>query len=119
MSEMLTGLADLAVQTLIRQSRYRLDVHECPHFLDVLSFRAEESLSAPWHYHIRVTCGAADIACDALLLKFASFTFQVPDFNGMAAPPLRTLHGVVKSFRRLSTSADETTYQLTLMPRLR
>ncbi|MDU3301130.1 MAG: type VI secretion system tip protein VgrG [Enterobacter ludwigii] len=118
MSEILTGLADRAVQTLISQSRYRLDVHECPHFLDVLSFRAEESLSAPWHYHIRVTRGGADIACDALLLKFASFTFQVPDFNGRVATPLRTLHGVVQSFRRLSTSADETTYQLTLVPRI-
>jgi len=118
MSEILTGLADLAAQTLVSQSRYRLDVHECPHFLDVLSFRAEESLSSPWHYHIRVTCGTADIACDALLLKFASLTFQVPDFYGRAATPLRTLHGVVQSFRRLSTSADETTYQLTLVPRI-
>ncbi len=118
MRDALSGQAARVVQALIGQSRYRMDVHECSYFLDVLSFRAEESLSAPWHYHIRVTCEAADIACDELLLKFASFTFQVPNFNGGSATPVRTLHGVVKSFRRLSTSADETTYQLTLVPRI-
>lgn len=118
MRDALSGQAARVVQALIGQSRYRMDVHECPYFLDVLSFRAEESLSAPWHYHIRVTCEAADIGCDELLLKFASFTFQVPNFNGGSATPVRTLHGVVKSFRRLSTSADETTYQLTLVPRI-
>lgn len=35
-------------EKLIGQSRYRVDVHECSHFLDVLRYSAVESLSQPW-----------------------------------------------------------------------
>lgn len=99
-------------------SRYRVDVHDCPHFLDVLSFHAEESFSRPWQYNVSLTCRESDIACDTLLLKPGSFTFQTPVFNGGPALPVRTVYGVVHSFRRLSTSVDETRYSLTLVPRI-
>ncbi|MDN0110119.1 type VI secretion system Vgr family protein [Yersinia mollaretii] len=99
-------------------SRYRVDVHDCPHFLDVLSFHAEESFSRPWQYNVSLTCSESDIACDTLLLKPGSFTFQTPVFNGGPALPVRTVYGVVHSFRRLSTSVDETQYSLTLVPRI-
>ncbi|EDS6651229.1 type VI secretion system tip protein VgrG, partial [Salmonella enterica subsp. arizonae] len=55
-------------EKLIGQSRYRVDVHECSHFLDVLRYSAVESLSQPWRYDVAVTCTSADIACDTLLL---------------------------------------------------
>lgn len=100
------------------QSRYHVDVHDCPHFLDVLSFHAEESFSRPWQYNVSLTCSESDIACDTLLLKPGSFTFQTPVFQGGPAVPERTIYGVVQSFRRLSTSADETRYSLTLVPRI-
>ncbi|MDA5533817.1 type VI secretion system tip protein VgrG [Yersinia mollaretii] len=100
------------------QSRYRVDVHDCPHFLDVLSFHAEESFSRPWQYNVSLTCSESDIACDTLLLKPGSFTFQTPVFNGGPALPVRTVYGVVHSFRRLSASVDETRYSLTLVPRI-
>ncbi|QHB33858.1 type VI secretion system tip protein VgrG [Yersinia canariae] len=100
------------------QSRYHVKVHDCPHFLDVLSFHAEESFSRPWQYNVSLTCSESDIACDTLLLKPGSFTFQAPVFNGGPAVPVRTVYGVVQSFRRLSTSADETRYSLTLVPRI-
>lgn len=32
---------------LLGQSRYRVDIHGCNDFLDVLSFSAEEALSKP------------------------------------------------------------------------
>ena len=38
------------------QSRYRLDVHGCTEFLDVLKFSSVESLSKPWRFGISVTC---------------------------------------------------------------
>lgn len=71
-----------AVQQLLGLSRYRVDVHGCGDFLDVLRYSAVESLSQPWRYDVTVTCSSADIACDTLLLKTASFTFQTPMFDG-------------------------------------
>lgn len=107
-----------AVGILLNQSRYRMDVHGCPHFLDVLNFRAEEALSEVWLYRVVVTCSAPDIDCATLLNKPASFTFQVPAFTGAPATPLRTVYGVVQSFCRLSTSPDESRYALRLVPRI-
>jgi type VI secretion system secreted protein VgrG len=76
------------VQQLSGQSRYRVDVHECSDFLDVLRYNAVESLSQPWRYDVAVTCSSADIACESLLLKPASFTFQTPMFDGTPALPV-------------------------------
>ncbi|WP_168428251.1 type VI secretion system Vgr family protein [Erwinia amylovora] len=118
MSNTVINLTGQKVQQLPGQSRYRMDVHNCPHFLDVLSFRAEESFSRPWHYAVSLTCQTPDINCDTLLLKPASFTCQTPMFSGAPAAPVRTVFGVVSAFRRLSTSEDETRYALTLVPRI-
>ncbi|HDW3958821.1 TPA: type VI secretion system tip protein VgrG [Escherichia coli] len=118
MRSFLTSKADSIVQQLSGQSRYRVHVHECSHFLDVLRYSAVESLSQPWRYDVVVTCSSADIACDALLLKPASFTFQTPVSDGTPALPLRTVFGVVESFRRISASNDETRYALTIVPRI-
>ena len=118
MRSFLTGKADSVVQQLSGQSRYRVHVHECSHFLDVLRYSAVESLSQPWRYDVVVTSSSADIACDALLLKPASFTFQTPVSDGTPALPLRTVFGVVESFRRVSASNDETRYALTIVPRI-
>ncbi|EFG1804669.1 type VI secretion system Vgr family protein [Escherichia coli] len=118
MRSFLTSKAGSVVQQLSGQSRYRVHVHECSHFLDVLRYSAVESLSQPWRYDVVVTCSSADIACDALLLKPASFTFQTPVSDGTPALPLRTVFGVVESFRRISASNDETRYALTIVPRI-
>ncbi|WP_075826368.1 type VI secretion system Vgr family protein, partial [Escherichia coli] len=118
MNRSLTSKADSVVQQLSGLSRYRVHVHECSHFLDVLRYSAVESLSQPWRYDVVVTCSSADIACDALLLKPASFTFQVPMSDGTPALPIRTVFGVVESFRRISASNDETRYALTIVPRI-
>ncbi|EOV9626167.1 type VI secretion system Vgr family protein [Cronobacter sakazakii] len=103
---------------LLGQSRYRVDIHGCNDFLDVLNFSAEEALSKPWYYDIALTCENPDIACDTLLLKPGSFTFQTPLFTGAPATEVRNVYGVVQSFRRISTSADETHYTLRLVPRI-
>ncbi|HEA0250348.1 TPA: type VI secretion system tip protein VgrG [Salmonella enterica] len=118
MSSSLSNKTTSLVHQLLGQSRYRVDVHECDHFLDVLRYSAVESLSQPWRYDVAVTCSSADIACDTLLLKPASFTFQTPMFDGTPALPIRTVFGVVESFRRVSTSNDDTRYALTIAPRI-
>lgn len=118
MSGTLIMKATDAVQQLSGQSRYRVDVHECSDFLDVLRYSAVESLSQPWRYDVAVTCSSKDIVCESLLLKPASFTFQTPMFDGTPALPVRTVFGVVESFRRVSISNDETRYALTIVPRI-
>ncbi|MEB8677476.1 hypothetical protein P2G75_00200 [Cronobacter malonaticus] len=45
---------------ILGQSRYRVDIHGCNDFLDVLSFSAEEALSKPWYYDIALTCDNPD-----------------------------------------------------------
>ncbi|HGH4618678.1 TPA: type VI secretion system Vgr family protein, partial [Enterobacter bugandensis] len=89
-----------------------------PEFLDVLKFSSVESLSKPWRYDISVTCSTPDIASAAVLLKPASFTFQTPMFDGAPAVPVRTVYGVVSSFERISTSKEDTVYELALVPRI-
>ncbi|MDK9605808.1 type VI secretion system Vgr family protein [Lelliottia wanjuensis] len=118
MSDSVIALAKDKIGELLGQSRYKLDVHDCPHFLDVFDFRAEEKLSEPWHYQVTVTCIADDITSETLLLKPASFAFQNPAFTGAPATPVRTVFGVIQAFQRLTTSVDETHYSLTLVPRI-
>ncbi|MEA4611437.1 contractile injection system protein, VgrG/Pvc8 family, partial [Klebsiella pneumoniae] len=117
MIDSLSSLAQKAMDEALSLSRYRVAVHECSDFLDVLRYSAVESLSQPWRYDVAVTCSSADIACDTLLLKPASFTFQTPVFDGIPALPVRTVFGVVESFRRISTSNDDTRYAMTIVPR--
>ncbi|WP_455854033.1 type VI secretion system Vgr family protein, partial [Pantoea endophytica] len=117
MSDEVISLVKKAVQTL-GHSRYLMQVHGCDETLDVLKFQAEEALSETWRYDVIVTCENADIACGLLLMKPASFTFQVPMFTGAPATPVRTVFGVVQTFRRISASKDESRYALTLVPRL-
>ena len=47
MSDVIMDEAAAQTAQLLGQSRYRVDIHGCSDFLDVLSFRAEEALSAP------------------------------------------------------------------------
>lgn len=111
------SLAQKAINEALGLSRYRVDVHECTHFLDVLRFRASESLSQPWRYEVTFTC-AASITSNEVMLKPASFTFQTPLFDGTPAVPVRTVYGVVDTFRRISESGDEITYALRIVPRI-
>ncbi|HGC6390723.1 TPA: type VI secretion system Vgr family protein [Cronobacter dublinensis] len=118
MSDVIMDKAAAQTAQLLGQSRYRVDIHGCSDFLDVLSFRAEEALSAPWCYDIALTCENADITCESLLLKPGAFTFQTPRLTGAPATDVRAVYGVVQSFRRVSTSADETRYTVRLVPRI-
>nr|WP_278435276.1 type VI secretion system Vgr family protein [Enterobacter mori] len=118
MSESLINDAASLVKQLLSQSRYRMDVHDCTEFLDVLKFSSVESLSKPWRYDISVTSSMPDITSEAVLLKPASFTFQTPVYDGTPAVPVRIVYGVVASFERISTSKEDTVYELALVPRI-
>lgn len=106
-------------------SHHKLRIYDLEIDLDVLAFHGEEHLSQPFTYHIEFTCSVLDIAADQLLNHSARFSLyparRPPTIRGLPAPefkPLRTLHGVVTGFKRLSDSSDEARYEITLLPRL-
>ena len=107
-------------------SRHKLQVEGGEAPLDVLAFEGEEQLSQPFSYRIEFTSSAAEIEAAQVLgqraqLSLYALASNVPVFS-FSAPdvvlPLRALRGVVTAFRRLSGSADEARYELTLQPRL-
>ncbi|WCD80238.1 type VI secretion system Vgr family protein [Pseudomonas sp. TUM22785] len=113
------------IRTFFDHSRHRLRVRDLDAVLDVLAFRGEEALSEPFAYRVEFTSTQPDLPAERLLGQGASFSLLPPPvtvpFAGMSIPPaqpLRTLHGVVTGFRRLSGSNDEARYELTLQPRL-
>ncbi|CPR21185.1 type VI secretion system Vgr family protein [Brenneria goodwinii] len=100
-------------------NRYQLSVSGRSD-LDVESFSATEGLSQTYCYQITFTSGS-DIAPGEMLLQDATFTFNTPGslLGDIAlSEASRSMHGVVTQFQRLSASADEVRYQLTLEPRL-
>ncbi|KPN90927.1 type VI secretion system Vgr family protein [Pseudomonas nunensis] len=117
---MLNGL-----QTFFDHSRHTLGVRNVDARLDVLAFEGEERLSKPFIYRVEFTCTERDLPADNLLGQDASFSLhaapQKMPLVGLKTPevkPLRTLHGVVTGFKRLSGSNDEACYEITLQPRL-
>ena len=120
------ALADLAAKVSQKLSgalnRYSLTVEGGAAALDVESFSGEEFLSRGYRYVITFTSRDSDISPQQMLLKNATFSFNLPGtelagFSLPAAEP-RAVHGVVTQFQRLSSSVDETRYQATLEPRL-
>lgn len=102
----------------VSHTRFHLTVQDCPDFLDVLSFESEEALSQPWRYEVTLTCINAHIAPEQMLLKSGAFIYQAPLLPNFPNQSIRTVYGVVCEFKHLKTSADETRYSLTLMPRI-
>jgi len=108
-------------------SRHALVVHGLAAPLDVLAFEGEEQLSQPFLYRIEFTSLDRDIAADQILGKSAQFSLHAAPhtlpkaIRGLPVPKvqaLRTLHGVITGFKRLSGSADEARYEVTLQPLL-
>ncbi|MGV8003635.1 type VI secretion system tip protein VgrG [Photorhabdus temperata subsp. temperata] len=95
-------------------SRYQLEVRRCDAVLDVFSFTGEEHLCAPYRYTIDFTSTTRDIDPVVMLKQSATFTLQAPDNPGQ----VRKVHGVITRFNRISTSRDETHYQVCLEPYL-
>ncbi|MDF3933904.1 type VI secretion system tip protein VgrG, partial [Pseudomonas citronellolis] len=99
------------IRTFFDHSRHTLSVEGLDAPLDVLAFEGEERLSRPFHYRIEFTSPAQDIAADSLLCKDASFSLRaapsatvIPGYTPPIVAPLRTLHGVITHFTRLSAS---------------
>ncbi|MCK1792057.1 type VI secretion system Vgr family protein [Pseudomonas violetae] len=113
------------LRTFFDHSRHKLKVRDVDALLDVLAFEGTEALSQPFNYRVEFTCVDGDIGAETMLGQNASFSLygapQNLPFLGLSAPkvqPLRTLHGVITGFKRLSGSVDEARYEITLEPHL-
>jgi type VI secretion system secreted protein VgrG len=116
-----------AIGVFFDHSRHKLVVHNLPVSLDVLAFEGEERLSQPFCYRVEFTSVERDIGAERMLGQDAQFSLHAAAhtlpvaIRGLSVPsvePLRTLHGVITGFKRLSGSADEARYEVTLEPRL-
>jgi type VI secretion system secreted protein VgrG len=116
-----------AMPPFFDHSRHKLVVHRLPFSLDVLAFEGEEQLSQPFLYRVEFTSVEQDIGAERMLGKTAQFSLHAAAhtlpvaIRGLPVPKveaLRTLHGVITGFKRLSGSADEARYEVTLEPRL-
>ncbi|KKF38354.1 type VI secretion system tip protein VgrG [Hafnia alvei] len=122
-------MLNTAAQLMFDHSHHVLKVWDNTAPLDVLAFTGEEHLSQPYRYTIEFTSSAKDIQPAQMLMQDATFTLNATP-NALASlgaalsmtPPvmqaLRTVHGVIQRFKRLSTSHDESRYEVTLVPRL-
>ncbi len=114
-----------AISLFFNHSQHKLEVQGVEASLDVLAFEGKEGLSQPFKYRVEFTSPVQDIAVEHILNRDATFSLnsppQKPPPRGFQAPivkPLRTLHGVITGFKRLSASRDEARYEITLQPRL-
>ncbi|MGA9220245.1 MAG: contractile injection system protein, VgrG/Pvc8 family, partial [Pseudomonas graminis] len=116
-----------AIGVFFDHSRHKLVVHNLPVTLDVLAFEGEEQLSQPFLYRVEFTSVERDIGAERMLGQDAQFSLHaaahmlpvaIPGLRVPRVEALRTLHGVVTGFKRLSGSADEARYEVTLEPRL-
>jgi type VI secretion system secreted protein VgrG len=105
---------------------YSLRISKQPAAFSVLSFDGVEAISKTYQFVIEFTCVRARIPIADVLGKRAKFAIEPLDPSaGLAAelvarlvkPPERLIHGILSSFDELSSSADETRYSVTLVPR--
>ncbi|MCW7549294.1 type VI secretion system tip protein VgrG [Photorhabdus sp. APURE] len=106
-------------------SRYKIKVRGNKAPLDVLAFTGQEALSQPFRYAIEFTSAEKGIEPAQMLMQHAAFTLTSPAINPgirwmpiVPPAPLRSVYGVISGFKLLSTSRDESRYEVTLEPRL-
>jgi type VI secretion system secreted protein VgrG len=100
-------------------NRYHLDVQGCEECLDVESFSGQEFVSSGYRYKIDFTSANQDISQQAMLNRSSTLIMQTAGalMPGLSATQVQKLvHGVVTKFTRVSGSADEAHYQITIEP---
>lgn len=95
-------------------NRYRLDIPSCPWALDVEEFSGMEGMSRIYCYDIIFTSTNRQLDATAFLRKSATLTMGVGLLESLTEQ--KKVHGVITDFRRISGSADQTQYLITLKP---
>lgn len=95
-------------------NRYRLDIPSCPSPLDVEDFSGIEGLSRIYRYDIIFTSTDKHLDAAWFLCKPATLTMGGGLLESLTEQ--KKVHGVITHFRRISGSADQTQYLITLKP---
>lgn len=98
-------------------NRYHLSIPSCPSPLDVEHFSGREGLSQTYYYIINFTSTDNYLDASLLLRKSATFTLGTGVLQDLVNQ--KVVHGVITDFRRISGSADQAKYQVTLEPSLK
>ena len=100
-------------------SHHKLKIRGLQSPVDVLTFTGHEQLSSPFRYDIQFTSRDKAITPESVLMQDGAFSLTAPPVQGMPVQTaLRTLHGVITSFKHLSSSQDEARYEVRLEPRM-
>ncbi|QGS16610.1 type VI secretion system tip protein VgrG [Citrobacter portucalensis] len=97
-------------------NRYFLSIPSCSSVLDVEDFNGSEGLSRNYYYDILFTSADKDIQANQFLRQVATLTMNGGKLGFMTTQKI--VHGVITDFQRLSGSADEARYHITLTPYL-
>lgn len=95
-------------------NRYRLDIPSCPSPLDVEDFSGIEGLSRIYSYDIIFTSTDKHLDTAWFLRKPVTLTMGGGVLESLTEQ--KKVHGVITDFRRISGSADQTQYLITLKP---
>lgn len=101
-------------------NRYALSLTGSELSLDVEDFEGHEGLSELYTYTICFTSPDQDIQPQQVLRKSSTFIMRtLPDtLPGELQPPVtvKTVHGIITSFRRITGSRDQVSYEVVLQP---
>ncbi|AUU85743.1 type VI secretion system Vgr family protein [Leclercia sp. LSNIH1] len=95
-------------------NRYRLDIPSCTWPLDVEEFSGMEGMSRIYAYDIIFTSTNRQLDASEFLRKPSTLTIGAGLLEVL--PEQKKVHGVITDFRRISGSADQTLYRITLKP---
>lgn len=102
-------------------NRYLLAFENSEVAADVESFEGRESLNQPYRFTIRFTSPVQDIPPEKIMMQPAVFMMRSPSREWSRFRPdedpwhsLRKIHGVITRLSRISTSAEESTYEVLL-----
>lgn len=95
-------------------NRYQLDIPSCTASLDVEEFSGAEKLSETYRWTIYFTSTDKNIDTSQLLSKPATLTMGGGILQSLTE--CKRVHGVVTHFERISGSADQAEYMITLEP---
>lgn len=90
------------------QTRYTLAINDSPVQPDVLKFTGHEALSEPFRWTIDFTTPQNNLAPEDMLMKYATLRMR----SGKA------VHGIITRLEWISTTADQSYYQVVLSSRL-
>ncbi|SAK97685.1 Rhs element Vgr protein [Caballeronia fortuita] len=117
---------------VIPTQAYSLTLKPQPAPISVLGFSGQADISKLYEYRIEFTSPVADIPMDQVVGRPATFSIEPVDpdqsylekmFGGRwkdfsKMPSKHSTHGIIQRFENLGSSADETRYRVTLVPKI-